>query len=280
VAVAISRNDRRLAEAVAAIYAAAPTPALWPHALQKIADVFGDVGAILIYQRDDGAFATVVSPALETAQAIYDQGSWWRTDIRMERAIAYGYTGNDEAITDRHIANEVELVEHPQYRDFLPPNGLGWFAGTGISPNPRVAAALSVQRARARPPFAETELHTVAMLGRHVENALRLSIRLIDAEVTSLTLGDVLTRLAIGVFLVDGAARVVFSNEAARRLVSPGSEEKTRDNDARDDVAAAISALAGQSGDRIPKPLLVSGRASDQVIALYLLPIVSRPDAG
>jgi len=33
--------------AVEAIYAAAMSPALWPQTLEAIADVFGDVGAIL-----------------------------------------------------------------------------------------------------------------------------------------------------------------------------------------------------------------------------------------
>lgn len=50
--------------AVEAIYDAAPDPSRWPVALQAIADVFGDVGAILSFLRDDGGFGAIGSPQL------------------------------------------------------------------------------------------------------------------------------------------------------------------------------------------------------------------------
>jgi hypothetical protein len=54
----------RFVRAVEAIYAAAPEPSLWPQALQAIAAAFGDVGALLVYGRDDGSFGAVESPSL------------------------------------------------------------------------------------------------------------------------------------------------------------------------------------------------------------------------
>jgi hypothetical protein len=80
--------------AIEAIYDAAAAPARWPVALQAIADYFGDVGALIYYQRDDGSFGTTVSPDLRAGQADYkavatrhssqpERGvrlsrSWWR----------------------------------------------------------------------------------------------------------------------------------------------------------------------------------------------------------
>ena len=52
----------RFVVALEAIYRAAVTPAEWPRTLQDIADVFGDVGANLIYQRDDGSFGFLTLP--------------------------------------------------------------------------------------------------------------------------------------------------------------------------------------------------------------------------
>ena len=48
--------------AVEAIYDAATAPSLWPQALQSIADVTGDVGAVMVYGRDDGLFGFIHSP--------------------------------------------------------------------------------------------------------------------------------------------------------------------------------------------------------------------------
>jgi len=111
--IVISR-DMRLAEAVAAIYAAATAPALWPKTLEAIAAAFGDAGANLFYIRDDGSFGIVVTPSMAAAQREYDQG-WWRNDIRTMRAIGYGYGDGVEAITDRHVASEDEMASRPTW---------------------------------------------------------------------------------------------------------------------------------------------------------------------
>ena len=54
--------DKLFVNAVAAIYDAAPDPSRWPQALQAIADCFGDVGAVIVYGRDDGSFGAFASP--------------------------------------------------------------------------------------------------------------------------------------------------------------------------------------------------------------------------
>jgi hypothetical protein len=50
--------------AIETIYDAALAPARWPAALQSIADCFGDVGALLLYGRDDGGFGYIESLGL------------------------------------------------------------------------------------------------------------------------------------------------------------------------------------------------------------------------
>jgi len=278
-------QDSRIVDAVEAIYGAALTPAVWPEALQRIAEVFEDVGALLIYQRDDGGFGTMVAPGLEAAQLAYVNDGWWRQDIRMGRALERGYDERfAETVTERHILNDEEIVEHPFYRDFLLPQGLGWFAGTSISPDRRVIAALSIQRSRAKPPYSDEELALVERLGRHVEAALRLSIRLINAEVTNLALGEALSRLGVGVFLVDSVGRVVFANPAAEamvgaglvsavgRIATSGVAQGTTLKAARDSAYARDALSAA-------RPVLVRGRDPGSCIALHVFPIAAHaPD--
>jgi hypothetical protein len=151
-------SDQAFIDAVEAVYDAAAAPDRWPSTLEAIAACFGDVGAVLIYQRDDGSFGTITAPALAAAQREYDNGEWWRHDIRFARSAERGYLARTDAITERHLATPQEVETHPFYVEFLRRYGLKWFAGAGISPDPHIAVALSIQRAPEKPPFSDDEL--------------------------------------------------------------------------------------------------------------------------
>jgi DNA-binding CsgD family transcriptional regulator/PAS domain-containing protein len=268
-----------MVQAVEAIYAAAATPRLWPDALQAIADCFGDVGALMIYQRDDGSFGTIVAPALATAQADYERQEWWRHDIRFSRSIERGVLSGKDSVTDRHLATAEEIETHPFYARFLAAHGLKWFAGTSISPDPRVGVALAVQRVQTKPPFNEEELDLLTRIARHLENALRLGIRLIDAELASVALSDALDRLGTGVFMLDAAQRILFANAAGKRLIgdallTANERLRARFPSQTDALRGAISkAIEVGAGAEDPKPVLVHGLDPESFLALYMLPV-------
>ncbi len=265
--------------AVEAIYACAATPSKWPQALQAIADVFGDAGTVLLWRRDDGSIGTIVSPKLAAAEADFHKG-WWRHDFRTFRALEHGYLRSQEVLTDRHVATQEEIDAHPIYTQFLVPHGLGWFAGAPISPDPLIEVWVSVQRAKARTPFSEAELETVGRLCRHAEQALRLSIRLFDAEVSKLGLSESLARIGTGVFALDSQKRVVFANRAAERLLGDGLiMTKSRFLQALSEQGALNAAIermirgAPEEISAMPKPILVGRRKSAWPLAVYVLPI-------
>src|ERR1043165_3540245 len=101
--------DLRVAAAVEAIYGAAPEPSLWPEALQAIADCFGDVGAVLIWQRDDGSFGTIASPSLVEAQRDYQQNGWHRQDLLAIRSMERALWLKSDAITNSDLVTEEEM---------------------------------------------------------------------------------------------------------------------------------------------------------------------------
>jgi DNA-binding CsgD family transcriptional regulator/PAS domain-containing protein len=275
--------DDHFVAAVEAIYAAAATPSRWPDALQTIADCFEDVGSLLIYQRDDGSYGTIVSPGLEEAQRDYAQREWWRHDIRMQNFLERTYLANldMDTVTERHLARADEFEAHPFYADFLATHGLKWFAGTALSPEPHVAVALSVQRADTKPPYSDAELALAGRLARHVENALRLGIRLIDAEAAKVSLGDALARLGVGVFLVDALGRILYRNPAAQGLLGDclvvmGERLTARLASERDALRSAIE-LAADGGQQTftqdPRPVLLRGDRPEEFVGVYVLPV-------
>lgn len=99
-------SEARLLTAVEAIYDAAPNPSKWPSALQAIADCFGDVGALLLWRRDDGSYGSMVSESLVEAQRDYEDGGWTNRDILAIRGMERGYFFSGDPFTTRNLVSE------------------------------------------------------------------------------------------------------------------------------------------------------------------------------
>ncbi|MCA6126247.1 helix-turn-helix transcriptional regulator [Bradyrhizobium sp. WSM 1704] len=274
-------SDSRILRAVEAIYDAAPDPSQWPRALGAIADCFGDVGALLIWHRNDGSYGTMVSESLARAQRDYED-NWRHRDIRAIRATERGYFFSGVPFADRHICSDEEIRTDPCYRDFLVRHRLGWFGAVAVSPNRDIGVMLTIQRdSRQKPQFSDPELDLLARIGRHIEKALRLSIRLLDAELTNLGLGDALARVGIGVFALDSLGRVVFSNPAGERLLGDQLQivqDRLRIGAgiAREVIDEALGrALRGDPRELIDnqKPVLVRPVGTHSRLVVYLLPV-------
>ncbi|MGY3452161.1 helix-turn-helix transcriptional regulator [Bradyrhizobium sp. USDA 4353] len=274
----------RLLNTVEAIYDAAPDPSQWPRALGMIADCFGDVGALLMWRRDDGSYGTIVSESLVEAQRDYEENGWTRRDIAAIRAMESGYFFSGEPYASHHLVSKDEISHHPFFVQFRAQHGLGPLGGVAVSPDPHLGVLLSLQGHAGRPEYPDAELETVRRIGRHVEKSLRLTIRLLDAELAKVGLGEALARIGIGVFALDSLGRVVFSNPAGQRLIGDqlqilqgrlrigsGTERAAIDE-------AIARTLRGDPHDLIgyPKPVLVHSIGLSRRLVVYLLPIASR----
>jgi DNA-binding CsgD family transcriptional regulator/PAS domain-containing protein len=282
-----ARMEDLFVSAVETIYDAAPDPSRWPHALQAIADVFGDVGANLLWRRDDGSFGNIVSPKLRDALQDYEREEWWRQDIRAGRAHDYGYRTNQGAITDRHLVTAEEIEAHPIYTRFLARHGLRWTAGTEISPDPMTIVTISLQRSNAKAAFTDDELSVLTRLGLYAEKSLRLSMRLFDAELSKAGLGEALARVGMGVFVLDSLSRVVFSNPAGERLLCDGLAlvnqrllvARSRERTVLE--TAIAQAIRGAPDDLAaePKSILIHRQHTDRPLVVYVLPIAAASGA-
>lgn len=175
-----------------------------------------------------------------------------------------------------------EVVSDPFYSDFLRRYGLRYFAAAMVSPDPHVEVALSIQRPIEKPEYSESELDLIARLGPHVEKSLRLSLRLMDAELLNVGLGTALSRIGIGVFALDSLGRVVFSNVAGDKLLGDGLDIANdrltfgASAETAGTANAAIRAVVdGKTSDLSanPSPILVQRSHSLRPLAIYVLPI-------
>ena len=266
------RMDRLFSDAVGLIYDAASDPALWPRALQAIADVFGDVAALLIWRREDEGFGTIVSPSLRAGQEEFEK-YWWRHDIRTIRGAEKLYAAEKDVLCDFDVDTQQEIDSHPIYTQFLPSLGIGWFGAASLAPESKVSVLISVQRAKSKAPFSREELDVVHELARHVEKSFRLSLRLFEAERLNAGLGEALARLDIGVLALDAAGRVVFSNDAARAaLALPAAEAPLRFSSpmAREAISRVLAApTAADCPHEVLKPFVIERPEPSRPLIAY-----------
>ncbi len=208
-------------DAIDAIYEAAIAPAAWPDALQRIADCFGDAGAVMIFSKEDGGFGVIASPSIQPMTEEYLR-DWSHNDVRAIRGRDRGYFLNAVVMTDRHILTEEEMDTEPHYRDFLARYGLRYFAAIAVSPTPLVEAALSVQRRTDRAPYDDDELDVLVRLGAHVERSLSLGIRLLDTEIQKEGMAHVLERVGHGILILGHDGKICFANSAALAMFGNG----------------------------------------------------------
>jgi DNA-binding CsgD family transcriptional regulator len=179
------------------------------------------------------------------------------------------------------MVTEEESTSHPFFTDFLVPHGMGRLAATGLAPARGTPVFLSTHRFIDRPRFTDSELVLLAHIGRHVENALRLGIRLIAADVAKIVLGDALACLGAAVFLVDSLGRVVFMNVRGEALLGDAlvltgkrlsARVGTSTSAFEETLNLAISNLAGTARVR-PRPIILHGNDPTEFFAAYIQPV-------
>lgn len=225
--------------AIASIYQAATDTDHWPIALQNIADCTADHGAILIIVHSDGRAAIVASSSLASMADEYAR-YWSGRDIRAIRAKERGYFNTRQVITDRDVVSTEEMDSDPHYT-YLAGHGLKYFAAVAVSPEVNVNVALSIQRSLDRYIFDQDELEIVGQLARHVEQSLRLSLRLMDSDRLNLGLSEALAQASIGILMLDGSGRVITANQVAETLLGDGLH--STNGNLRTDFAADGRAL-------------------------------------
>ena len=112
--------------------------------------------------------------------------------------------------------------------------------------------------------FRNQELEIAGELGAHVEQALRLSIRLMNAELINAGLGAALARLGIGVFALNSMSRIVFSNPAAEALLGDGPSTLSTGG------CAPSSALSGRMNSEIARAIANSNDPAGKPVPLII----------
>ncbi|MCF7984160.1 MAG: hypothetical protein K9L70_07130 [Thiohalocapsa sp.] len=260
-----------------AIYEAGPNPERWPHALECIGDYFGAEGSVILFYESRETPHFIYPESLAGAVGVYLEERWWERDLHAQRAISLNL-GGFEVMSDHTVASDSEIRTHPIYTDFFRRVGFGWLMSCLILPDRHDLVVLSVPRAKAKGPFTPEEMQTLGLLGRHVEQALRISLRLSSLVSMEAALKQALDAVDAGMHALGADGRLLFSNRAGRlqldayfegrdgRLIAKVADERRK----LDDYLAAARQLNAECG--APRSCVLIGRDGTRLV-LWAMPV-------
>lgn len=204
------------ATAVDAIYAAAIEPAKWPDALAVLARVCGADSASYNRQHVTRSVGTRTTFGYEFAgkPRYYDDGFATRNPLfrgLLDQPVDVPYP-HQALVDDKSFRRGV------YFNGYCRPNGLHNMAGLIIARRGQMTEWISINRGPGGYPYERGQLDGLARLASHLRCASETSRRLAEAHAARTAWEAAVDLLHFGLVLLDECGRVVFANQAARRL--------------------------------------------------------------
>ncbi len=124
-----------------------------------------------------------------------------------------------EVFTVSEFVGESEFFNSAYYRDYITPSDVRHIMGADIVGADGLTARLRITRPKARDNFGDEEKRLCRMLLPHLQQAVELHSRMLKTESERAFYEDAIDKLAMGVVILDGNARVLRKNHAAENLL-------------------------------------------------------------
>jgi DNA-binding CsgD family transcriptional regulator len=207
-------------KALDALYAACQDPTLWSKALEATAEYVGGLGGFLVRNPPLGQAGEIVSgrlcDALNRAYiASYSDNLWTR---------AVRNCNQSGPIILSSLVEERDLVRTACYADIIRPHGAIDMAILGVDAlcqNGSVGG-FGFPLSRRHADHADAVARRLTRIEPHLHRAFTLSLRLSEADTEHRTLTSMLNSIDTGAIVLDGTARVLLVNTAAKFILAKG----------------------------------------------------------
>jgi len=214
-------NHGVLLELIQQLYAAPGTATGWPTFLETLRVSTSASSANLIAHSPEARSSDITAAAGNGADPEggrqYEQ-HWcahdpWAYSPRLSRRAGSVFLGDV-------LIPHAELQRTGFYADFGRRFDVVRVVGATIEAGATGMSVISVNGSERREPFSETEAKLLEMLMPHMQQALRLHRRLLQAEQASGDLAAIIERSNRAVILIDRRGTIAFINGAASRLAA------------------------------------------------------------
>ncbi|HKU95610.1 MAG TPA: helix-turn-helix transcriptional regulator [Vineibacter sp.] len=208
------------------IYDAAADDQLWPSIFREVASRTNSVGGVLLYQS-------------QKARAVFFEHHFRSDDacIRAlrERHVLNPWTNYMHAfrpvgvvVPSDAILPFADLQRTAFYDEVLHPQQLGHSAMIGLEKKTEAGVAFAMNRGPRQGPYGADELRLLGALTPHLRRSIKLGFQVGAYKALQRADHLALDRFAMGVILLDGQARILYVNEAARQLDREGDALRLR----------------------------------------------------
>ncbi len=249
-------------------------PAVWPEIMEQISAAAGAKGAALLQSDVRTQDIPRTAGVGESFDAYFAQG-WHLRDVRAERGAPLLLRG-ERVVTDQDILSPDEMRRLDFYADYLPSQGLRWFAAIGFWSGSALWG-LSLQRTGRDAPFGPYDKQALAVLSEALTETATLSKAVGRAVLTGVTnaLG-LIGRSALAIdrhaFVLDQNAQAdaLFDNEifvSNRRLI-------IKEQKASSAYRRLINRLAvTPDAETLTTTPIVIGRTRKRPCVIHVLPV-------
>jgi DNA-binding CsgD family transcriptional regulator/PAS domain-containing protein len=245
-------TPQELSDTIGAIYDCVLEPELWPPMLRRLGGSFnspltfivmhdvntnqparvfedgGDVQWLMLYATKYGAINPIPTASwLRPVGEVYTLGSLFRDE---------------------------EWYESAFYKEWMKPQSLGDMMGFMAVRSGKRAGWLGAIRKDSAPEFSKADENALQLLSPHICRAINISDALDLRTITSDSFEATVNALSTGVFLLDSQGSVVYSNQAAVRLVNTGNALRIVGNRLSPVDRSASAALAAALSSMINRP--------------------------
>lgn len=253
------------------IYEAALDPAGWQAVFEGLSAMTGSRGATL-FSAGPGPVRWMVSPSLDEIFHQFVTTEAWEQNDRAPRGIAKQHAG---FLGDQHLYTPEELARSRFHNEFLHTHGLGWCAGTLITPPSGDRLILTVERDRTAGPVPEEAIAKLDKLRPHLARAALLSARLRLERVAAAVAA--MEMLGLPAAMLSTTGRSLAMNTPLAELV-PGVLQDRRDRLVISDrladltLAAALLAMRNEA-DTAPRSIPLPATEQRPPMVAHLLPV-------
>jgi DNA-binding CsgD family transcriptional regulator len=260
-----------LLQLIGEIYDAAADVTRWPQVLQHVADAFGAEEAAL------GMVSPIAVPWLIAPRSdpefLRSYGEYYHSRNMFWRNMSRLPVGT--GATDTMVMPKSELRATEFYNDWSKPQGYLSVLGATLFLEDDWRTEFVVP---GKHEFGAEHIKLYNSISPHLIRAVQLNQRLARAEIGHATTAAALDRLEQGVLLVDGRARVAFTNRAAQGLFAAGAlrlRERAVQAQAAADTAAlhAMIASCADAGSVESGGYVSAARAAGRPLSLLVIPL-------
>lgn len=268
---------KAFSEAVRAIYAAALSPEDWPEALARISDLFDSRGTIIYFANADGEIEFIASEGVRDCVRLYQAENWARRSVVPSR-LADMQLASGDVVDYYDLFSPDEMAALPMYRDFFQRAGLGRIIASRLLPDLDMLVAMAVGRTGDRENYGPEDREALRLIGRHVEQALRISLQLAGLEAAETVQRAALEAVNFAVLGLDDRGRLAFANAAGEALFPDllvANAERVTPRTAEEEgrlEAILNDALAAETADVAPHCAVLT-RVDGARVAVWALPV-------